>query len=139
MDLLADTTFLIDLWREQRQTGPATTFAQRNANLSVGIPWVVSAEFLGGGVLAGHDMDALAVFLDPYPVVHSTEAIIRHCAVLYGEIRRYRLAVGPNDLWIAACARALEMPLVTRNVRDFAQLSGVRTLSYSGTGEVEAG
>ena len=55
MDLLADTTFLIDLWREQRKAGPATTFAGERADLTLGLPWIVAGEFLGGGVIAGHD------------------------------------------------------------------------------------
>ena len=46
MDFLADTSFLIDLWREAKNPGPATRFAQANAGKQVGICWIVEAEFL---------------------------------------------------------------------------------------------
>lgn len=130
MDLPAETTFLIDLWREQRKPGPATAFAHRSRDLAVGLPWVVAGEFLSGGVAAGHDVRALAGFLGGYAVVHSTEAIVRRCADLYAEARRNRLAVGPNDLWIAACALHLEVPLISRNTRVFTSLAGLTILDY---------
>ena len=130
MDLLADTTFLIDLWREQRQEGLATGFARRHANLAVGLPWVVAGEFLSGGAAAGYDPEVLSAFLEPYPVVHSTDAIVRQYAQMYGAVRRDRLSVGPNDLWIAACAAALALPVVTRNVRDFVAIPGIKLLGY---------
>ena len=130
MDLLADTTFLIDLWREQRKAGPATTFAGERADLTLGLPWIVAGEFLGGGVIAGHDEAVLRRFLAPYPAVHSTDAVVAAYARLFAHVRRQGLAAGPNDLWIAACAAALDVPLVTRNARDFAGLPGLRIVTY---------
>lgn len=130
MDLLADTTFLIDLWREQRRPGMAMDFARRSKDLAVGLPWVVAGEFLSGGAAAGHDVDALALFLAPYAVVHSTDTIVSRYAHLYTAVRRDRLAVGPNDLWIAACALSLGLPLITRNTRDFGSLAGLTVLDY---------
>ena len=131
MDLPAETTFLIDLWREQRKPGPATAFAHRSRDLAVGLPWVVVGEFLSGGVAAGHDVRALAGFLGGYAVVHSADAIVRRYADLYAEVRRKRMTVGPNDLWIAACALSLGLPLITRNAGDFGALSGLTVLDYA--------
>jgi len=133
MELLADTTFLIDLWREQRRPGRATDFARRSKDLAVGLPWVVAGEFLSGGMAAGQDGPALAGFLAGYSVVHSTDAIVRRYAELYAEVRREKLAVGPNDLWIAACALSLGLPLVTRNAGDFGALPGLTVLDYGAT------
>ena len=130
MDLLADTTFLIDLWREQRRPGLATAFAHRSRELAVGLPWVVAGEFLSGGAAAGHDVQALAGYLAAYPVVHSTDAIVRRYADLYVEVRRNKLGMGPNDLWIAACALSIGLPLITRNARDFGSLAGLTILNY---------
>ncbi|MEN9668603.1 MAG: hypothetical protein RLZZ386_510, partial [Planctomycetota bacterium] len=39
-------------------------------------------------------------------------------------------SIGDNDLWIAATAARHARPLVTRNVRDFANLPGVVVLAY---------
>ncbi len=48
----------------------------------------------------------------------------------YGEIRvALRAAgqpIGPNDLWIAAHARALKLTLVTHNVREFQRVPGLK-------------
>lgn len=48
----------------------------------------------------------------------------------YGEIKAaLRLAgqpIGPNDLWIAAHARALKRTLVTHNVREFQRVPGLK-------------
>jgi len=39
-------------------------------------------------------------------------------------------AISDNDLWITATAARHARPLVTRNVRDFDNLSGVVVLGY---------
>ena len=39
-------------------------------------------------------------------------------------------AISGNNLWIAATAARHARPLVTRNVRDFANLPGVVVLGY---------
>jgi tRNA(fMet)-specific endonuclease VapC len=48
----------------------------------------------------------------------------------YGEIRAALRAagqpIGPNDLWIAAHARALKLTLVTHNVREFQRVPGLK-------------
>ena len=130
MELLADTTFIIDLWREQRKPAPATAFARANEGKTVGLPWVVLGEFLSGSVLAGHDPEELGAFVRFFPIVHSTGAIVAAYARLFAAMREARASIGPNDLWIAACAAALDLPIVTRNERDFASLPGVRVLGY---------
>lgn len=130
MELIADTTFLIDLWREQRKPGPATAFAREREGQTVGLPWVVLGVFFSGSVLAGHDPEALGAFVKQFPTVHSTDAIVLAYARLFAAMREARASVGPNDLWIAACAAALDLPIVTPNERDFAGLPGVRVLGY---------
>lgn len=45
MDILADTVFLIDLWREASSPGRATAYARAHASQQVGIPWIVAGEF----------------------------------------------------------------------------------------------
>ena len=131
MDLLADTTFLIDLWWEAERPCAATRFARANATKQVGLCWVVQAGFLSGAALAGHDPDRVAGFLSRYTPVHSSDAIVRQYADIYTELRRRNQLIGTNDLWIAACARALGLPLLARNVGEFERVVELEVIDYA--------
>ena len=52
MDLIADTSFLVGLWRKQAW---AIQFAASHFADVVGIPWVALGEFWHGARKAGHD------------------------------------------------------------------------------------
>ncbi len=131
MDFLADTTLLIDLWREQRRPGAATAFAQRHPDARIGIPWVVAGEFLSGGVTALHDPVTLHRFLDGFALVQSDVAIIAEYATLYATLKRRGGLIGPNDLWISACALRHQCPLVTRNTSDFSVCPNLQVIDYT--------
>ncbi|MDZ4658599.1 MAG: type II toxin-antitoxin system VapC family toxin [Bythopirellula sp.] len=49
-----------------------------------------------------------------------------HAGDLYQQLRRSRIRVGSMDLKIAAVAMAHDATLLTRNERDFAQVSGLK-------------
>lgn len=131
MELLADTCFLIDLWREQRRAGPATAFSMRLRDTALGIAWVTAGEFLGGGTLAGHDPDLLRGMLARYPQVHSDEETVAAYARLYAHCRKAARAIALPDLWIAAAAIRHQVPLLTRNARDFDGLPDLQVQDYS--------
>jgi predicted nucleic acid-binding protein len=125
MDLIADTSFLIGLWRRQAW---AVAYASVNARKSLGLPWVVLGEFWHGATRAGHDPVLVRGFLsvglailDPEPVIPVYASI---CAAMQGT-QDYR-DIGQNDLWIAAVSLAHGKPLVTRNIRHFALIPGLR-------------
>ena len=60
MDLIADTTFLVGLWRRQSW---AMDFASAHPGKTLGISWVVRGEFWHGAVRAGHDPVEVERFL----------------------------------------------------------------------------
>ncbi len=130
MDYLVDTCFLIDLWREQRKPGPATALSRKLFAANLGINWVTAGEFLGGGVLAGHEPDALQGILARYRRVQSDDETVAAYARLYAQCRQERRAIGPADLWIAASALRHAVPLITRNQREFAGLPGLESVGY---------
>jgi tRNA(fMet)-specific endonuclease VapC len=130
MDLLADTSFLIDLWREQERPGPATRFAHGHADYAVGVSWVVAGEFMCGSVLAGHDAATMAAFLERYPVAHSDTATVLAYAATYAALRRKNTMVGPNDLWIASAALSRKLPLLTRNAAEFSRVPDLLVVDY---------
>lgn len=127
MEAVADTSFLVGLWRRQSW---AISFATQNPGLTLGIPWVVLGEFWHGAERAGHPKDLVRDFLtlgqaiwDPEPVVSE---YARLCASL--QDRSLYRQIGQNDLWIAATALAENKPLVTRNLRHFGEVPNLRCI-----------
>ncbi len=133
MDFLADTGFLIDLWREAGKPGAATRFARAHAARQVGICWVVAGEFMSGGLAANQDAVVIATFLSRYPVVQSNPHIVSEYARLFAGLRLRNGLIGPNDLWIAACAIALDLPLLTANEAEFSRVTGLKIIAYRKT------
>jgi tRNA(fMet)-specific endonuclease VapC len=125
MDLVADTSYLVGLWRGQAW---ATSFASANAEKSIGLPWVVLGEFRHGAAAAKHDPVEVGEFLAIG--VHLLDASLvvpiyaRICSELSSK-REYR-EIGQNDLWIAAVAVSFNKPLLTRNRRHFDLIEGLR-------------
>jgi predicted nucleic acid-binding protein len=125
MDLIADTSYLVGLWRGQAW---ATSYATAHATKTLGLPWIVLGEFWHGAMVARHDAKEVQDFLsigvqlvDPVPVVSHYARI---CAGLSGQ-KEYR-NIGQNDLWIAAVAMAHGKPLVSRNRRHFGLVEGLQ-------------
>jgi len=59
------------------------------------------------------------------PVVGTDEAVGNHYGAIRGQLEIAGTPIGPNDLWIAAHARALGIPIVTNNTGEFARVSGL--------------
>jgi len=125
MDLIADTSYLIGLWRGQPL---AISYAAANSSKSLGIPWIVLGEFWHGSIRAGHDVKTVSDFLsvglpiiDPLPVIPVYAQI---CSKIQTE-PAYKL-IGQNDLWIASVAVALGKPLLSRNRRHFESIPNLR-------------
>ena len=114
VDRVLDTNFLIARWREG-EGGPASVWLIANANLILGIPWIVKAEFLRGAEIAGHDRQAIRDFLKRFPTVWPDEDTLEIYASLYSTLKKRNELIGPNDLWIAASALQNSVPLVSKN------------------------
>ena len=59
------------------------------------------------------------------PVVGTDEEVGNHYGAIRGQLEMAGTPIGPNDLWIAAHARALGIPVVTNNTGEFARVSGL--------------
>jgi tRNA(fMet)-specific endonuclease VapC len=130
MDYLSDTTFLIDLWRERDGGGVATTFSAAHAEAIVAIPWIAKAEFLRGAFVAQQEHTA-EIFLRSFQTVWASEGTIRVYAEIFSDLRAVKQMIGPHDLWIAASARELGLPLLTRNVEEFGRVRGLKIVEYT--------
>jgi tRNA(fMet)-specific endonuclease VapC len=130
MALSFDTTFLIDLYREtgRGHEGHATRFLKAHAEHELHLSIVVMAEFADG-------FDQLES-----PILQETvrrfviHAIDLPVAEVYWEIFRSLKdtgkLIGANDLWIAATSIQADLPLVTRNTREFLRVPGLEVRAY---------
>ncbi len=59
------------------------------------------------------------------PVIGADEIVGSHYGAIRGALEIAGKKIGPNDLWIAAHARALGIPVVTNNTGEFARVSGL--------------
>jgi len=70
----------------------------------------------------------LRLLLRTVDVLPLTRAIMRRFAMLRGNLRRTGLQIGDLDTLIAATALHHNLTLVTRNVRHYTRISGLRIL-----------
>jgi len=129
VDRLLDANFLISRWRDGEKS-PASKWLRANADLVVGLPWMVKAEFLRGAAVAGHQRREVREFLDRFPVAWPDEETLDIYAAQFAKLRAVNALPGPHDLWIAVSALQQGIPLVTRNTQQFAKIDGLQLESY---------
>jgi tRNA(fMet)-specific endonuclease VapC len=129
VDRLVDTDFLIDRWRNGEASG-ASIYARAHMEDSLAISWIVKGEFLGIAGITGQDSPQIMEFLARYPTHWPDEELILGYARLNVLLLRRSLSLRTNDLWIAASALRLDVPLVTRNTREFGKVPGINLDPY---------
>ena len=73
--------------------------------------------------LARQRMERLLEALDTLPL---TTEVASHYGELRAHLRSIGTPIGPNDLWIAAHARALNLTLVTNNTGEFSRVPKIK-------------
>jgi tRNA(fMet)-specific endonuclease VapC len=130
VDYLIDTNFAILRWR-QGKASQEENFIQKNPSAAMGLPWVVKGEFLRGTFIAKQNPDEAEAFLDRFTIVWPDSPTIRVYSEMYAGLFRANQLLGPHDLWIAAAALRHELPLLTRNVKEFSRVPGLRIEDYA--------
>jgi tRNA(fMet)-specific endonuclease VapC len=131
-----DSSFLIDLMRETStgRPGPALDFIETlDAGQMLAISVHVECELRAGAELARRPLvehEALDQLLSSLLVVHPDSRFALAYGRLLAAIHRSRRSVAALDLLIATAALVDDAPLVTRNVKDFAIVPGLRLLPY---------
>jgi tRNA(fMet)-specific endonuclease VapC len=128
--LILETTFLIDLDREERrgQPGQAVTFLEQEPDARLYIPSAVAGELAGGP--SSRDRDKWETFIGPLFVLPPTPDICWQYGRIFRHLKDNGQLIGTNDLWIAATAVVHGMPLVTRNVAHFRRVPDLEIQSY---------
>ena len=137
-----DSSFLIDLLREAaaERPGPAFDLIESFDPAEVlGVSVHVVCELRAGAELSRRALkehEALDDLLSGLLVVHPDDRFAAVYGRLLAAATRGGRSVAAMDLLIATAATLDDAPLVTRNVKDFSRIPGVRVLkSLSGLAE----
>lgn len=127
--LILDTTFLIDLEREQRRAeGPAHRFLDRHPEGHLAITPTVLGEMAAG--LDDDGQDRLEILLASFRIVPIDREVCWRYSRIYRHLKDNGMLIGSNDLWIAATALVHRMPLVTADERHYRRVPGLTVLSH---------
>ena len=129
VDRLVDTDFLVDRWCNG-EGSDASIYARSHMDDSLAIPWIVKGEFLHIAGIAGLDLPQVVEFLARYPTHWPDEELLVGYARLNVLLRRGSLFLRNEHLWIAVSALRLDVPLVTRNTREFGKVPGIKLDPY---------
>jgi predicted nucleic acid-binding protein len=123
-----DTTFLIDLHREQsgRSSTGALAFLQAHPQTRFHVSAVAAMEFLEGFA----DPRNGERFLMPFKVVVLDEPAGRIAANIRRSLREAGTLIGDPDILIAATALRMGESLVTANSHHFKRIQGLDWVSY---------
>ena len=131
-----DSSFLIDLLRETARERPGPAFdliESLDAGELLGVSVHVACELRAGAELARHALaehEALDQLLDGLSVSYPDDRFAPAYARLLAATTRGGRSVAAMDLLIATAATLDDAPLVTRNVKDFSRVPGLRLLKY---------
>ncbi len=100
---------------------------------SVALPSIVVAELSYGASKSQNvvkSLQALALLTDHVPTVPFDFRAAHYYGRTKALLQREGTPIGPNDYLIAATALALNATLITRNVREFARIPGLRWITF---------
>jgi predicted nucleic acid-binding protein len=125
--MIADTTFLIDLYEEQAKgrPGPASEFLGRNRAATLRITIISLGEFATGF----NDLQDARAYLRRFPVIRITPECAYECSRIDRELIRIGQRLGENDNWIAGIARYYGELLVSNDFA-FTRVTGLKVRSY---------
>ena len=77
-----------------------------------------------------HNRQVFAALLAGFVVLPFDEPAARECGLLRADLQRAGCLIGPNDLMIAAHARALRLAVVTDNSDEFGRVNGLNVENW---------
>jgi predicted nucleic acid-binding protein len=130
MELIADTTVLIDLWRFRKTPGRILDLTGRVGESAILVPWITQAEFSRGALFKGVSLEVLSDFYRSFHLVPLDQATMDTYCRLWVEMAAAGFAPDYPDLWIAACGVVKQIPVLTRNPKHFSKVPGLDVIAY---------
>lgn len=130
-----DTSFAVDLLREVRRQKPGPASALRDV-LEDEELWIsvhVACELFAGAELSRRpeeERERIVSFCDGVQIAYPTANFARTYGRLQASLQRSGQTVGTMDLMIATAAVVDDASLVTRNVKEFSRIPGLKVVGY---------
>ena len=127
--IVLDTNIVSFLMRGHRLVEPYRPYLEGRV---LAISFMTVGELYEGAYRAGWDqqrLTALRETVKTYVTIPFSFQVCREWGAIRSERRVRTIAV--DDAWIAATARAHDLPLVTHNPRDFHDIEGLKVLPKS--------
>ncbi len=126
--MIFDSTFFVALHRELQRAldGPAQRFLADHPQEVPGMSEITRAELARGFLSRAAWTD----FCDRFVVFPFNDAVAWRAAVIFADLRRRGVPTGENDLWIAATAIEAGETLVTRNLKHFREIRGLKVVTH---------
>jgi tRNA(fMet)-specific endonuclease VapC len=125
--LLLDTNICIYLLNN-RQPALIEKFRQHSPQ-DIALCSIVKAELLSGARRSERveaNMQRLKTFFAPLQSLPFDDRCAEHYGAIHADLSQQGTLIGPNDLLIAAIARANDATLITHNTREFNRVIGLR-------------
>jgi len=131
VDLIADTTVLIDVWRFRNKRQRIQDLVEKAGQHSLVVPWIVQAEFTRGALHQSISREEISGFLGGFLLMPLDQAVIDAYCDLWVSLAKNGLSRDYPDLWIAAHALTRSSALLTRNPKHFEAIPGLEVVPYS--------
>ncbi|MEC9341389.1 MAG: type II toxin-antitoxin system VapC family toxin [Pseudomonadota bacterium] len=106
---------------------------RRHAPQQIILCSVVKAELLYGARRSSRveaNLQLLQRFFQPLASLHFDDRCAEEAGQIRADLAVQGTPIGPNDLLIAATARAYDAVLVTHNIREFSRITGLRQVDW---------
>lgn len=100
----------------------------------VGMSTVTCGELVWGAHVSAkpqHNLQQLRAFARLVPTLDLPAAAAEHYGEIRAALQKKGAQIGPNDLWIAAHARAAGLVLVSNNEREFRRVAGLKVENWA--------
>lgn len=131
MEVIADTTLLIDLWRFRNRPERLQNVKSLLNGRAILLPWIARGEFLRGIFHQQIDESAVAPLLNIFESVWPDPLTVEIYAKTWAALARNGNLIDYPDLWIAAAALKKKIPVITRNSKHFEHVPDLEILAYS--------